>query len=111
MVGELNFSMYGTRDAAQNWEREYEDAFRSLGFTQGKSTPCVFYHAERDIRTAVHGDDFTSLAEDSQLQWLAQELSKRYELKVRATLGPDPSDDKSVRILNRIVTWSDEGIC
>ena len=110
MCGKLVYAMYGTRDAAQNWEREYESAFLDLGFTQGLSSPCVFYHAERDIRTVVHGDDFTSISDDVQLKWLAAELSKRYELKLRATLGPEPQDDTSVRILNRIVSWEEAGI-
>ena len=99
MCGKLVYAMYGTRDAAQNWEREYESAFLALGFTQGLSSPCVFYHAERDIRTVVHGDDFTSISDDVQLKWLAAELRKRYELKLRATLGPEPQDDTTVRIL------------
>ncbi len=29
---------------------------------------------------------------------------------VRAPLGPEQSDDKSVRILNRIVSWNERGI-
>ena len=107
MCGKLVYAIYGTRDAAQNWEREYESAFLALGFTQGISIPCVFYHSERDIRTVVHGGDFTSISDDAQLKWLASELRKRYELRLRATLGPDPRDDQTVRIVNRIVSWED----
>ncbi len=58
----------------------------------------------------VHGDDFTFMGEDSSLKWITLELQKVYELKVRATLGPDPNDDKSVRILNRILSWNEQGI-
>ena len=43
MCGRLNFSMYGTRDAAANWADEYPSKLLSMGFTQGKATPCVFY--------------------------------------------------------------------
>ena len=110
MCGKLEKAMYGTRDAAQNWERQYESTFLNLGFSQGKSSPCVFYHLDRDLRVVVHGDDFTFMGEDSSLQWITLELQKVYELKVRATLGPEPNDDKSVRILNRIVSWSEQGI-
>ena len=110
MCGKLNKSMYGTRDAAQNWEREYESAFLNLGFSQGKSSPCLFYLKERDIRVVVHGDDMTCLGDSNSLHWLAEELKKVYELKVRAILGPDPRDDKQVRILNRIVSWYESGI-
>ena len=58
----------------------------------------------------VHGDDMTCLGDSNSLQWLAEELKKVYELKVRAILGPDPRDDKQVRILNRIVSWNNSGI-
>ena len=32
MCGELVKAMYGTRDAAQNWEHEYCDFMHSMGF-------------------------------------------------------------------------------
>ena len=110
MCGKLEKAMYGTRDAAQNWEREYESAFINLGFKQGKSSPCLFHHPDRDIRVVVHGDDFTFLGDDPSLRWITEELKKVYELKVRAILGPEHSDDKSVRILHRIVSWNEQGI-
>ena len=53
MCGKLVYAMYGIRDALQNWEREYESAFLAFGFTQGISSPCLFRHAERDIRTVT----------------------------------------------------------
>ena len=60
MYGKLNYSMYGTRDAAQNWFEEYSNQLRSVGFIQVKAIPCVFYHPQRQIRTMVHGDDYVS---------------------------------------------------
>ena len=59
--------MYGTRDAAQNWEAEYSDFMTDVGFTRGKYSPCAFYHTERNIRAVIHGDDFTMLGHDDQL--------------------------------------------
>ncbi len=81
MCGKLQKAVYGGRNAAQNWESQYESSFLRLGFTQGKSTPCVFYHKQREIRAVEHGDDFTSLADDDQLKWLHEQLTKEYELK------------------------------
>ncbi len=78
MCGKLEKAMYGTRDAAQNWEREYESAFINLGFQQGKSSPCLFYHPDKDLRVVVHGDDFTFLGDDSNLKWITEELKKVY---------------------------------
>ena len=61
--GQLNYSMYGTRDAAQHWATEYAEMLVDIGFTQGKASPCVFHHKGRHIRTFVHGDDYVSSAQ------------------------------------------------
>jgi len=59
MCGKANMSIYGTRDAAQNWEEEYSDFMIGVGFSRGKASPCVFYHKSRCLRAVVHGDDST----------------------------------------------------
>ena len=43
MCGRLNKAMYGTRDAAQNWEAAYAEFMESIGFTRGVSSSCVFW--------------------------------------------------------------------
>ena len=75
---------------------------------QGKSTPCAFRHKRRDLATVAHGDDFTALGDEDELSWLIAILSERYEVVVKAILGPEEKDDKSVRVLNRIITWTAE---
>ena len=55
LCGKLNFSMYGTRDVAMNWQAECSQRLIESGFRQGASTPCVFYHEETGIRALVHG--------------------------------------------------------
>ena len=57
-----------------------------------------------------HGDDFTCVGEDEDLKWLAEEMRKWFEIKVRAVLGPEAKDDKGVVILGRVVRWKDWGI-
>ena len=109
-VGKLRKSMYGTRDAAQNWEMEYSGFMKEIGFRQGKSTPCVFRHEARNLRVVVHGDDFTVLGHTSDLDWFRAQIKGKYEVKFRGRLGPEENDDKSIRILNRIVEWTREGI-
>ena len=42
MCGKLVKSMYGTRDAARNWEMEYTGFMRDAGFKQGIASPCAF---------------------------------------------------------------------
>ena len=62
--GRLNVSMYGTRDAARNWEEHYDRILREAGFLRGAYCPCADYHPEWEFRVVVHGDDFTGLGEE-----------------------------------------------
>jgi hypothetical protein len=110
MCGKLVMAMYGTRDAAQNWEIEYGNFMKEIGFAQGRATPCAFHHPGRDLRCVVHGDDFTLLGNESDLDWFRNKISTKYEVKFRGRLGRGPKDDKAIRILNRVVEWDEEGI-
>ena len=103
MCGKLDKAMYGTRDAAQNWERQYEQVRIGLGFTQGKSSPCVFLHSERDIRTVVHGDDFSGSAVESVCVWCEQLMKANFLCKRKALLGPAPHHDKCMRALTGVL--------
>ena len=107
MCGKLKKSMYGTRDAAKNWEAEYQKTMAELGFKTGKATTCAFHHEERDMLAVIHGDDITVLAVQGGVEWMKKQLQTRYDAKLSAVLGPGRSDDKSVRILSRIVTWAE----
>ena len=110
MCGKLKKSMCGTRDAAKNWEAEYQNTMAELGFKAGKATTCALHHEERDMLAVVRGDDITVLAGQGGVGWVKEHLMSRYNIKLSAALGPGRNDDKSVRILNRIVTWTDEGL-
>ena len=77
-----------------------------MGFVQGLFSPCLFYHAERQIELWVHGDDFTPLAEVEHLDWFETELAKGIKIKNRGTLGPDADDLKEIICLNRIIRWT-----
>ncbi len=39
-----------------------------------------------------------------------RKLTKKYEVEVRGRLGPDAEDDELIRILNRVVSWTEQGI-
>ncbi len=105
VCGRLNYSLYGTRDAASNWEECYSQALVKLGFKAGLSSPCIFFHPVREISTVVHGDDFTSLASEDQLIWLRDSLEKVFLIKDRGILGPETHNLKEIRLLNRIIAW------
>ena len=108
--GKLLKAFYGTRDAAQNREHAYMDFMIEAGFTNGTASPCVSYRRKRNIRAVVHGDDFTILAQERQLDWFRERIAARFEVKFRGRLGPTETDDRAFRILNRFATWTAEGI-
>jgi len=110
MCARLKKSMYGTRDAAQNWGHAYSGFLVKIGFVRGESSPCVFFHDKRELRCVVHGDDFTILGWEKDLDWFWKEISTAFESKHRGRLGPGPHDLKEMRILNRAVTWTKEGL-
>ena len=68
--GRLRVSLYGTRDAAANWEDAYAKVLTEHGFSRGAASQCSFCCKERGIRDVVHGDDFLSGSPRSQLAWL-----------------------------------------
>jgi len=107
-VGVLNLSMYGTREAATNWQREVADHLESIGFTRGSASSCIYHHQEREISTLVHGDDYASTAAREDLEWLEEELKKKFEIKT-TIVGHDKKDDKEMKVLNRVIRATDEG--
>ena len=108
--GRLLKAMYGTRDAASCWEETYRTHLEDNGFVCGASSPCVFYNADKNIRLVVHGDDFTFLCEGHRVEWVKSLMTKQYEIKIRGVLGDEKKDDKSIRILNRLLEWRKSGL-
>ena len=67
--GRLLRCMYGTKRAAMRWEDTYTQALGRMGFAQVRASPCCFTHQTRDLRLVVHGDDFTILGCDADLDY------------------------------------------
>ena len=108
-VARLRLSLYGTRDAAQNWAREYTQFLQKNGFEIGKASPCNFAHASRDLALTVHGDDFTAVGPEEELRWFKSIMEKQYEVKTKL-LGPEEGMEREVRVLNRTISWEADGI-
>lgn len=108
--GRLNKARYGTRDAAPSWETKYIQFMTDIGFMKGQSTPFILFHPERNIRVAVHGDDFTVQAYESELDWFRRHISQIYEVKFRGRVGPEKKESTRIRILNRVIELAHKGI-
>ena len=111
MCGLLHYSLYGTRDAAQNWEEELASTLSDLKLTRGIACPCVWQcciKGEQKVAT-VHGDEKTIRGERSAVEFLVNMTSRTYEIK-KQVIGEDADLEKSGRILNRVIEWSRDGI-
>ena len=82
------------RTAASSWDEEYSNTLEMVGFCPGRATVVAFYHAEREVRIVVHGDDFVVEGKQSDLEWVRDVLGAKYILQVRIILGPE-----------RVVDW------
>ena len=81
-----------------------------MGFISGVASPCCFVHKTNGLSVVVHGDDFTILGTDPQLDWFQNELAKNFEIKIRARLGEGCPGDNEVTILNRVVKITPTGL-
>ena len=81
---------------------------KSIEFSKGKASPCIFVHEARCIACSVHGDDFTSTGHKVGLDWLEAQLNSS-ELRDGSRLGPGPDDAKEITVLNRMLRYTPEG--
>ena len=87
VVARLVRCAYGCRDAGHIWEVCYRSALESIGFVTGAASPSCFYQKTRDISVVVHGDDFTALGTDADLDFYETRLAEHFELKIRGRIG------------------------
>ena len=109
-VARLRRWLYGMRPAAQAWERAYTEKLVTEGFVRGSASSVVFVNPETEVRCVVWGDDFTFLGREGDLKHMERMMSEWYEVKVRGVVGPDPHDMSEIRILNRTLRWTKDGI-
>ena len=89
--------MYGARDAAAAWEREWTKKVEFSGFESGVSKPALLHCEKLDAPMVVHGDDFITLGDSEALSEVERAMSDHYTIKVRAVLGAGRDDAKEVR--------------
>ena len=82
MCGILKFSLYGTRDAAMNWDAEINETMKELKFTRGKASSCVYRHETESTTAAIHGDDILVEGWESDLRRIFKRIQQKYECKM-----------------------------
>ena len=109
-VGVLEMSLYGTRDAATNFQREVARLMKSLGYIQAKYNASLFYHPQEDVQVLVHGDDFVAVGQRNEIQKFKQQLAKRFTMKTKIVgSGAGEGEVQEARVLNRIVRCGASG--
>ena len=104
--GRLKRRLYGMRQAASAWERDYTAKLEALGFKKGLAASTVFYCKPMGVRCVAHGDDFTFTGKRRDLFEIKRKMEESYELKMRAIFGGEAEDDKEITLLNRVLIWA-----
>ena len=73
--------MYGTRDAAAAWERDWTKTLNSAGFEFGVSNPALLHSEKMDVFMMAHGDDFITLSDDEALSEVEVSYFGSYDQK------------------------------
>ena len=91
-------------------ENDYSTTISTQGYDRVKASLCLFKHAASGSMVFIHGDDFLVSGSETHLKQLKKAICDKYKAKVRATLGFEMTDDKSVVMLGRIIEWKEHGV-
>ena len=94
LVGHLHQSLYGTRDAAANFQKEVTKVMMTAGFQRGKYL--------------VYGDDFVTVGDRADCNWLKGKLESRFEIKSQI-VGFGEDEAREERILIRVIRATGRG--
>jgi hypothetical protein len=107
--GILKLSLYGTRDAAMNWEAEINQTMKELGYIKGKASACVYRHGSMKSTAAIHGDDILVEGDEGDMNKIYEQVKRKYECTMNM-IGEKAHLEKKFKILNRHVEWKSWGI-
>ena len=80
------------------------------GFSRSVASPCSFFHEGLQTHILVHGDDFFIVGRREGRKYVLSVLRGAYELSKVVTLGPEPSQSRTVSFLGRTRTLRQWGI-
>ena len=106
-VGLMKKSMYGTRDAASNWERDWQGHVLKWGFQLGASSKNLFHHEEDRVPGLTHGDDFVFTGPTEKLMKIEKRMKEVYPISAKII---SHGSSKSIKTLNRRLHWGERGI-
>ena len=106
-IGLVKRSMYGTRNAASNWERDWQGHLESWGYELERSSRHLLHNKKRKTSGLTHGDDVVVTGTKRSLLELKKQLESVYPIKA-SIIGAGST--KSIKALNRRVCWGERGM-
>ena len=88
-------SLYGTRDAAMNWQEDVAREMIKWGFTRGRYSPCLYWHGRLKLNTKVHGDDFVTVGTRQSAKRFRKMREGRFEIKTQV-IGPPNTPSRTI---------------
>ena len=82
---------------------EYTKFLESIGFRSGLTSPCNFFHKQKELFLTVHGDDFTITGRMEALSWIRREMGNKFEITANV-LGQDEGMENEIRVSEPYVT-------
>ena len=109
-VGVLELSLYGTRDAATNFQKEVRELMTKLGFQQSQYNASLYHHPKSRVQVLVHGDDFVAVGRRREVENFKTKLAERVKVKNKI-IGPCTAwgDLEEAGVLNRVIRYTQEG--
>ena len=80
LVGVLQRSMYGTRDAPMIWQGEVRRCLEHAGLKESTVQSSLYYHLDKQLIVVVHVDDFLISGPEEHAEWLYNEIRKSFEV-------------------------------
>ena len=106
-VGLMKKNMYGTRDAASNWKRDWQGHVQKWGLQLGLSSKNLFHHKEDRVSGLTHGDDFVFTGPTEKLMEVERKMTSVHPIKAKVI---SYGSSKSIKTLNRRMHWGERGI-
>ena len=107
MMGKLLRSMYGTQDASQIFQKDYQELLKKEGAAFCALCPAIF--KMKGMIGLVHGDDFLVVGNMEELKWFDKVLNDKYTARWESLLGEDNGVKQEMFFLNRLIKYFPDG--
>ena len=98
--------MFGTRDAASNWERDWQERVKRWGFLLGLSSKNLYRQERHQVSGMARGGGFRAHTGPTELTEFEKKMAGAYPIKAkRISYG----SSGSIKALNRRSHWRKRG--